>query len=222
MRRARELGESATSNSSVTMRPSRCSSARSRSGRPPRAEPRVLGHRPCQPGSVYLARGNWPAGLYLDRQAIRLLVGQDTSFTIIKSIVERISAGIRDTFVGLCRAAWQTRADPGTSKAGLVEETFTAGQHAWHTSAAAALAKMTARLGASDTELGRRIRRCRTCRQGARAACRRPEAAHRLEPCSGQTPPTARPLDEFRAASIARDRDKAPRHQAADGAGRSG
>ena len=40
----------------------------------------------------------------------------------------------------------------------LLEETFPAGQQAWNTSAASALAKMTARLGAGDTELGRRIR----------------------------------------------------------------
>ena len=60
-------------------------------------------------GSVYLARGNWAAALNSYRQAIRLLVGQDTSFTIIKSIVDEDIRRHRDTFVGLCRAAWQTR-----------------------------------------------------------------------------------------------------------------
>src|SRR6476660_8481137 len=39
-------------------------------------------------GTVYLARGNWAAALASYRQAIRLLVSQDTSFTVVKSIVE--------------------------------------------------------------------------------------------------------------------------------------
>ena len=43
-------------------------------------------------------------------------------------------------------------------KRALLEETFQAGQQAWTTSAASALAKMTARIGAGDTDLGRRIR----------------------------------------------------------------
>ncbi|HEX2338093.1 MAG TPA: tetratricopeptide repeat protein, partial [Hyphomicrobiaceae bacterium] len=77
-------------------------------------------------GSVYLARGQWPAALNSYRQAIRLLVSQDTSFTVVKSIVDEDIRRHRDTFVGLCRAAWNTRANPGTAQAALVEETFAA------------------------------------------------------------------------------------------------
>ncbi len=39
-----------------------------------------------------------------------------------------------------------------------MDESFAAGQRAWATSAASALVKMTARLKASDTELGRSVR----------------------------------------------------------------
>ena len=106
-----------------------------------------------------LARGNWPAALASYRQAIGLLTGQDTSQTMVKSIVDDEIRRYRDTFVGLCRAAWQTREQPATDRAALLEETFQAGQQAWNTSAASALAKMTARIGAGDTDLGRRIRR---------------------------------------------------------------
>ncbi len=43
-----------------------------------------------------------------------------------------------------------------------MEETFAAGQRAWATSAASALAKMTARLKAAETDLGRAIRHLET------------------------------------------------------------
>jgi CHAT domain-containing protein len=162
-------------------------------------------------GSVYLARGNWPAALTSYRQAIRLLVGQDTSYTIIKSIVDEDIRRHRDTFVGLCRAAWQTRADPGTSKTGLVEETFTAAQHAWHTSAAAALAKMTARLGASNTALGQRIRQVQDLSD--RVLALHADDQKLLADWSKVQRADATYsalLDEFRALSIARARENAP------------
>lgn len=103
-----------------------------------------------------LARSDWPAALASYREAIRLLTGQDTSQTVVKSIVDEEIRRYRDTFVGLCRAAWETRSAP--DRAALLEESFLASQQAWNTSAASALAKMTARLGAGDTDLGRRIR----------------------------------------------------------------
>jgi len=110
-------------------------------------------------GDVALARGEWGRALASYREAIRLLTAQDTSQTVVKSIVEDEIRRYRDTFVGLCRAAWQTRPAAEADRAALLEETFRAGQQAWNTSAASALAKMTARLGARDTDLGRRIRR---------------------------------------------------------------
>ena len=64
----------------------------------------------------------------------------------------------RDTFIGLGRTAAALRLKPGADERRLMDESFTAGQRAWATSAASALVKMTARLKASDTELGRSIR----------------------------------------------------------------
>jgi hypothetical protein len=110
-------------------------------------------------GDVAAARGNWPAALASYRQAISLVTGQDTSQTLVKSIVEEEIRRYRDTFVGLCRAAWQTRDQVGVNRGALLEETFRASQQAWNTSAASALSKMSARIGAGDTELGRRVRR---------------------------------------------------------------
>ena len=64
----------------------------------------------------------------------------------------------RDTFIGLGRAAAALRRKPGADERRLMEESFAAGQRAWATSAASALAKMTARLKAGETELGRSVR----------------------------------------------------------------
>jgi CHAT domain-containing protein/tetratricopeptide (TPR) repeat protein len=162
-------------------------------------------------GTVYLARGNWAAALASYRQAIRLLVSQDTSFTVVKSIVEDDIRRNRDTFVGLCRAAWQTRSSPGTSQPALVEETFAAAQNAWHTSAASALAKMTARLGASNTELGQRIRQVQDLSD--RVLALHAEDNKLLADWSKvQRADRAYSalLDEFRALSIARAKQNAP------------
>jgi tetratricopeptide (TPR) repeat protein len=101
-------------------------------------------------GDVNLARGNWAAALASYREAIRLMTGQDTSQTIVKSIVEDEIRRHRDTFIGLCRAAWQSRDQSAANRTALFEETFAAGQQAWNTAAASALAKMTARIGAGS------------------------------------------------------------------------
>jgi CHAT domain-containing protein len=162
-------------------------------------------------GAVSLARGNWQAALVSYREAVRLLVGQDTSQTVVKQLVDEDIRRHRDTFVGLCRAAWQTRNDPGISKAALAEETFAAAQQAWHTSAAAALAKMTARLGASNTELGQRIRQVQD--QSDRVLALHAEDNKLLADWSGvqrADPTYSAAQDEFRAISIARGRDNAP------------
>jgi tetratricopeptide (TPR) repeat protein len=104
--------------------------------------------------ALSLARGDRPTALEGYREAIRLITGQDTSQTILQAINEEEIGRQRETFVGLSRVAWQLRASNST----LLEEAFAAGQLAAITSAGAALAKMTARLGAGDSDLGRRIR----------------------------------------------------------------
>src|SRR5262245_55307279 len=110
-------------------------------------------------GDLGLARGDWPPALAAYREAIRLVTGQDTSQTVVQSVVQEEIKRYRETFVGLCRAAWQMRSTPGANASLLFEETFATAQLAWATSAASALAKMSARLGAGSTPLGQRIRR---------------------------------------------------------------
>ena len=162
-------------------------------------------------GDVSLARGNWSAALASYREAIRLMTGQDTSQTVVKSIVEDEIRRHRDTFIGLCRAAWQSRDQPATDRAALFEETFAAGQQAWNTAAASALARMTARIGAGDTELGRSIRNV----QDLSERILRLHADDNKLLADWSAVQRANPAynalqEEFRAASIARGRDQAP------------
>lgn len=162
-------------------------------------------------GDVSLARGNWTAARTSYREAIRLVTGQDTSYEIVKKLVEKEVKDFRDTFVGLCRAIWQLRSEPGGDKAAMIEETFVAGQLAWQTSAAAALAKMTARLGTSETELGRRIRRAQD--NADRVLALHDEDQKLLTDWHAvqmANPAYSAALEEFRAVSIARSRDQAP------------
>lgn len=162
-------------------------------------------------GDLNLTRGDWPAALAAYREAIRLLTGQDTSQTVAQSIVQEQVKRQRETFIGLCRAAWQMRSAPDANAAALFEETFAAAQSAWATSAASALAKMSARLGAGSTPLGQRIRRVqdlsdRVLRLNAEdnalladwSAVQRQDARYSAA------------QEEFRAASLARGKATAP------------
>jgi CHAT domain-containing protein len=160
---------------------------------------------------VSFARGNWTEALASYRQAIRLLLGQDTSQTILKAIADNEIKRHRDTFVGLCRAAWHVSAGSPANASVLLEETFLAGQQAWNTSAASALAKMTARIGAGDTDLGRSIRHAQDWSERILQLHADDDklladwsATQRADPAYGAL------LEEFRAASIARSRDQAP------------
>lgn len=160
---------------------------------------------------VALARGNWEVARTSYREAIRLLTGQDTTYEVVKQLVQNEIKEFRDTFVGLCRAIWQLRGEPGATRAQMLEETFAAGQLAWHTSAAAALAKMAARLGTTDTELGRRIRSVQD--NADRVLALHAESQKLLADWSAvqRTHPVYSVLlEEFRAASITRNRDQAP------------
>jgi CHAT domain-containing protein len=207
--------------------------ARLKSGRPEAAEPlfrRALDMKQSTVGSnhafnagghanlgdVALARGQWAAARTSYREAIRLLAGQDKTYDVVRRIVEREVASFRDTFAGLSQASWQLASEPTTAKADKAamldqEETFAAAQLAWQTSAASALAKMTARLGASDTALGQRIRQVQDTADRVLAlhdadnklladwsAVQRADRAYSAA------------LEAFRAASLARNRDQAP------------
>jgi CHAT domain-containing protein/tetratricopeptide (TPR) repeat protein len=162
-------------------------------------------------GDVAIARRQWAAARASYRQAIRLLTGQDKSYDVVRRIVERQVADLRDTFAGLSQASWHLGSEANADGAAILEETFAAAQLAWHTSAASALAKMTARLGASGTELGRRIRRTQDLADRMLAlhdedqrlftnwyAVQKADRAY------------SKASEEFRAASIARNRDQAP------------
>ena len=160
---------------------------------------------------VSLLRGNWTEALASYRQAIRLLLGQNTSQTIVKAIVEDEIKRHRDTFAGLCRAAWQTSIGSPANRSALFEETFIAGQQAWNTSAASALSKMTARIGAGDTDLGRSIRHVQD--RSERILELHADDNKLLADWSATQradPQYSALLEEFRAASIARSRDEAP------------
>jgi CHAT domain-containing protein/tetratricopeptide (TPR) repeat protein len=162
-------------------------------------------------GDIGLARGKWAEARASYREAIRLLAGQDTSYAIVKKLVEKEIKDFRDTFVGLCRSVWQLRAEPGANRADMIEETFRSAQLAWQTSAAAALAKMTARLGTSNTDLGRRIRRLQDTTE--RVLTLHDEDQKLLTQwyaVQTANPAYSAALAEFRASSIARSRDQAP------------
>jgi CHAT domain-containing protein len=162
-------------------------------------------------GALHLARGDFSAALASYRTAIRLLTSQDATHTIVKSLVEQNIKRHRDSFVGLCRAVWNAAAPRDRQQDTNIEETFEAAQTAWQTSAAAALAKMTARLGAADSEEGQRIRRVQDLAERVLAlngeeqkliadfaAVQRADASYSAL------------ADEFRRVSIARSRDLAP------------
>jgi tetratricopeptide (TPR) repeat protein len=159
----------------------------------------------------HLARGDHAGALPLYRKAITLLTTQDQEQAVVKSIVEADIKRHRDVFVGLARAAWVARQQPGADTAGLMDETFAAGQLAWATSAASALAKMTARLKAGDTDLGRTMRDLQTVSD--RILALHDEDMKALAAWSEvqRADPTYKPLlDAFSKASITQNRVNAP------------
>lgn len=162
-------------------------------------------------GDVALARGRWGEALASYRQATRLITGQDASTTVVKALLEDEIKRYRESFVGLARASWELRDEPGSSRQAVFEETFAAAQQAWNTQAASALAKMTARLGAGETALGRRIRTIQDLADRTLALNR--ESMQLLGDWSAvqrANPQFMALQDEFRAASLTRARDQAP------------
>jgi CHAT domain-containing protein len=162
-------------------------------------------------GDLGLARGDWAAALAAYREAIQLLTGQDTSQTLVKSIVEAELKRQRETFIGLCRAAWQMRSAPAADASALFEESFAAAQLAWATSAASALAKMSARLGAGSTPLGQRIRRVQDLSDRVLSLSGEDNALlTNWSSVQRQDPLYRAAEEEFRAASLARSKAAAP------------
>jgi CHAT domain-containing protein len=162
-------------------------------------------------GAVNAMRGDYPAALSYYRKAVQRLASQTAAQAAAKSVIEADIKRHRDVFIGLARAAAGARSRPGADQAALMDETFAAGQRAWATSAASALAKMTARLKAGETELGRSIRLLETL--NGRILALHDEDMKALAAWSKvqQADPAYRQtLEAFRAASIASAKDNAP------------
>jgi CHAT domain-containing protein/tetratricopeptide (TPR) repeat protein len=161
-------------------------------------------------GDVEAARRHYSTALAHYREAIRLLTAPRSTQTLARSVDDDQIRRHVDVFAGLASAAWQSATTPAQRTA-MLAETFQASQQAWTTSAGAALARMSARLGQTDTDLGRRIRRSQD--QADRvlalheADMRALGAWHKIQRAS---PRYTALLEEFRQASIAQTRTNAP------------
>ncbi|MGQ0671683.1 MAG: CHAT domain-containing tetratricopeptide repeat protein [Hyphomicrobium sp.] len=162
-------------------------------------------------GRLQLKRGRTAAALADLREAVRLLTTQSSSMTLAKSVIDDDIRRHRDVFTALMQAAWDSRSEPGASSAALLAETFAVSQQAWNTSAASALARMTARLGASATPLGRRIRDAQDSAERILALHSEDMAALTAWSAVQRADATySAHLDEFRRVAITQSRDTAP------------
>ena len=109
-------------------------------------------------GDVKRVAGDFAGALPHYRKAIKLLTSQKAEQAVAQSVFENEIKRHRDIFIGLSRASWGLRDAPGADAASLMNETYAAGQQAWATAAASALARMTVRLKSGNTEMGRAIR----------------------------------------------------------------
>ena len=160
-------------------------------------------------GAASLARGDASAALNSYREAVRLLTGKRETQTFAAHVMENEIRRHIPAFTGLVDAAWQVAAR-GSPVPALSEETFGTSQRAWMTSAASALARMSARLAAGETDLGRRIRRQQDAaervlalhQEDTRELARWSEVQRKDSTYSAL-------LEQFRAVSIAQHRDNA-------------
>ncbi|MGE0765231.1 MAG: CHAT domain-containing protein [Hyphomicrobiaceae bacterium] len=161
-------------------------------------------------GAASLARGDGEAALASYRKAVRLLTGRRETQTLAAHVMDNEIRRQLAAFSGLVDAAWQLSERRGSVDA-LADETFTTSQRAWMTSAASALARMSARLAAGDTDLGRRIRSQQNAAE--RVLSLHQEDMRELERWSKVQRADAAYsslLERFRAASIEQSRDNQP------------
>lgn len=161
-------------------------------------------------GTASLARGDASGALESYRLAVRLLTGKRETQTLAAHVMDNEIRRQLAAFSGLVDAAWQA-AERGGPVDALADETFATSQRAWTTSAASALARMSARLAAGDTDLGRRIRRQQDAAERVLALHR--EDMRELERWSKVQRADASYstlLERFRAASIEQSRDNQP------------
>ena len=161
-------------------------------------------------GAASLARGDAQAALASYREAVRLLTGKRETQTLAAQVMDNEIRRQVSVFTGLVDAAWQVAGRGGAAPA-LAEETFAASQRAWITAAGSALSRMTGRLAAGETDLGRRIRRQQDAverilalnQEDTRELARWHEV-QRADPTYSEL------LERFRQASIGQGRDNAP------------
>ncbi len=162
-------------------------------------------------GAVNLSRGDYSNALTYYRLAVQRLTSQTAGQALAKSVIEADIKRHREIFIGLARAAAGLRSQPGADQAMLMNESFIGGQRAWATAAAAALAKMTARLKAGETELGHAIRGLDTLNANILALNEKDMQALAARSKVQQADPAYREaLAAFRAASISESKDNAP------------
>lgn len=161
-------------------------------------------------GAARLARGDAAGALESYRRAVHLLTGKRETQTLAAHVMENEIRRQLAAFSGLVDAAWQSAGRGGSVNA-LTDETFAASQRSWTTSAASALARMSARLSAGETDLGRRIRRQQDAVE--RVLALHQEDMRELERWSKvqrADPVYSELLERFRAVSIERSRDNQP------------
>jgi CHAT domain-containing protein len=139
------------------------------------------------------------------------LTSQNAAQVLARSVIEADLKRHREIFIGLAKAASGLRGKTGIDQNALMEETFAAGQRAWATSAASALAKMSARLKAGETDLGRAIRHLDTVTDRVLALHQEDMKALADWSRVQEADPAYREmLTAFRAASIAQNKANAP------------
>ena len=161
-------------------------------------------------GAARLARGDAPGALESYRVAVRLLTGKRETQTLAAHVMDNEIRRQLAAFSGLVESAWQV-ARRGGNVDTLTDETYATSQRAWTTTAASALARMSARLAAGDTDLGRRIRRQQDATE--RVLALHQEDMRELERWSKVQRADAAYsslLERFRAASIEQSRDNRP------------
>lgn len=161
-------------------------------------------------GAASLTRGDGQAALGSYREAVRLLTGKRETQTLASQVMDNEIRRQASVFTGLVDAAWQVagRGGPG---AALADETFAASQRAWITAAGSALSRMTARLAAGETDLGRRIRRQQDAIEKVLALNEEDKRElARWHEVQRSDSAYSELLERFRQASIAQGRDNAP------------
>ena len=161
-------------------------------------------------GAMSLARGDAEAALASYREAVRLLTEKREAQTLAAHVMDNEIRRLLPAFTGHVDAAWLA-ASRGGNIGALSDETFAVSQRAWTTTAASALARMSARLAAGDSDLGRRIRRQQDAQErvlalhqeDSRELARWSEVQRKDGTYAGL-------LEKFREASIANSRDTAP------------